>query len=179
VSFASLSRRVCALSAWAILVGQAVVSCSSNSSRPAELGGCVVTGDAACTTPDPGGGGGSGPGGDSGAGEGGVVQDTAAGCGVAQELLASQNTSCVPCVMGTSGTGNGCCGADSACSAQTACLNLLQCMVGCSLTDISCQNTCENNNPNGVQAYNEFAACLSQNCSPECPTLPTGGTTDF
>jgi hypothetical protein len=181
VSFVSRSGRICALAVWATIVGQAVVSCSSNSARPAELGDCVKTTDAACPTPDPGGGGGGGPGGlhDSGASDGGAVEDTASGCGTAQALLASQNTSCVPCVEGTSGTGNGCCGADATCSAQPACLNLLQCMVGCSLTDATCANTCENNNPNGVQAYNDFAACLSLNCSPACATLPQGGTTDF
>ena len=30
-----------------------------------------------------------------------------------------------------------------------------------------------------VQAYNDFAACLATNCTPQCPTLPTGGTADF
>ena len=144
---------------------------------PPELGDCVKTGDAACTTPDPGGGHGAGPGGDSGTSDTGVI---VSGCGTAQELLASQNTSCVPCVEGTAEAGgDGCCGADMVCSAQAACTNLVSCMVGCSASDTTCQNTCENNNPNGVQAYNDFAACLATNCTPQCPTLPTGGTADF
>lgn len=164
---------------WAAVVGQAVVSCSSNSARPAELGNCVVVGDAACTTPDPGGGGGAGPGDGGSSSDTGTGVEGASGCGTAQELLASQNTSCVPCVEGTSGTGNGCCGADMACSAVAACTNLLSCMLACAATDTTCQNTCENNNPTGVNDYNEFAACLATNCSPQCPTLPTGGTADF
>ena len=179
VSLVSRSGRIFAVGAWALLVGQAVVSCSSNGARPAELGDCVKTGDASCPVPDPGGGGGGGPGGgDSGAvGDTGVVPS---GCGTAQNLLAAQNTSCAPCVDGTNEAGSdNCCGADTACSAQSACLELLQCMVGCSSTDVTCQNTCENTNPNGVTAYNEFASCLAQNCTPECPTLPTGGTGDL
>ncbi|MGD0523855.1 MAG: hypothetical protein ABSE49_01855 [Polyangiaceae bacterium] len=165
--------------AWAGLIGHVVVSCSSNSAIPPELGDCVKVGDAACTTPDPGGGGGSGPGGGDSGGAGDTGSVTS-GCGTAQALLASENTSCVPCVEGEAEAGgSGCCGADMACSSQTACLNLLQCMVGCSASDTTCQNTCENTNPNGVAAYNDFAACLAQNCSPQCPTLPTGGTADF
>lgn len=181
MSFVSRSGRICALAVWATIVGQAVVSCSSNSARPAELGDCVKTTDAACPTPDPGGGAGGGPGGlhDSGAGDGGAVEDTASGCGTAQALLASQNTTCVPCVEGTTPGTSGCCEADLACSGQSACTGLLSCMLTCASTDVTCQNTCENSNPNGVQPYNEFAACLVTNCSPECPTLPTGGVGDF
>jgi hypothetical protein len=178
VSFVSRTGRVCALAAWATLVGQAVVSCSSNSAYPPELGNCVPTGDASCTTPDPGGGGGSSPGGgDSGTGDTGI---TVSGCGTAQNLLASQNTSCIPCVEGEAEAGgDGCCGADQACSAISACTNLLSCMLGCAATDVTCQDSCENTYPTGVNAYNGFAACLSQNCSPQCPTLPTGGTADL
>ena len=178
VSIVSRSGRVCALAAWATLVGQAVVSCSSNSANPPELGDCVRTGDAACTTPDPGGGGGSGPtNGDSGTSDTGT---TVSGCGTAQNLLASQNTSCVPCVLGEAEAGgDGCCGADQACSAQTACTQLVSCMLACGASDTTCQNQCESTYPNGVNAYNDFAACLTQNCTPQCPTLPTGGTADL
>jgi hypothetical protein len=172
-----LRRLVIAASAG--VVGQVVVSCSSNSAIPPELGNCVKVGDAGCTTPDPGGGAGGGPGGGGDSGTGGTGGGTT-GCGTAQTLLASQNTSCVPCIEGEAEAGgSGCCGADMACSSQTACLDLLQCMVGCSASDTTCQNTCENTYPNGVGAYNDFAACLAQNCSPECPTLPTGGTSDL
>lgn len=172
--------QILAGAAWATFVGHAVVSCSSNSARPPALGDCVKVGDAACTTPDPGGGGGSGPGGGGDSGGTGDSGGSVTGCGTAQSLLASQNTTCVPCIEGTGEAGaSDCCMADSVCSSQSACLGLLQCMVGCAATDTTCQNTCENNNPNGVQAYDDFAVCLSTVCSPECPTLPTGSASDF
>ncbi|HEY3821674.1 MAG TPA: hypothetical protein VGL81_31120 [Polyangiaceae bacterium] len=182
MSLVSRTGRICGFfiaASWVPILGQTVVSCSSASARPAELGDCVRVGDAACTTPDPGGGSGSGPGGngDSGASDTGSV---ATGCGTAASLLGSQNTACVPCVEGTGEAGmSDCCMAALACSGQSACTGLLQCIVACASTDTTCQSTCQNNNPNGVQAYDDFAACLSTNCSPECPTLPTGNAIDF
>lgn len=178
MSFVRCIRTLGILAGWSTVVGLSVAACSSNSDRPPELGNCVKVGDAACTTPDPGGGGGAGPtGGDSGVGDTGT---TVSGCGTAQTYLLSQNTSCVPCVEGEAEAGgDGCCEADIVCSGQTACIDLLQCMVACPAGDTTCQNTCESTNPTGVNAYNDFAACVTQNCTPECPTLPTGGVADL
>jgi hypothetical protein len=168
-------RLIGASAAWATGLGLAVLACSSNSARPPELGDCVKTTDAACPTPDPGLGSGVGPG-DGGTSDTGTVDEGVSGCGTAQNAIVTQNLSCVPCIEGTDGTSIGCCGADLACSAQTDCITLLECMVGCS--GVGCA-TCENNAPAGVQAYNDLAQCISQNCSPQCPALPQAGTADF
>lgn len=141
---------------------------------PPALGDCVKTGDASCSTPVTGGGGGSGPGGgDSGVSDSGVLVDGST-CGVAESEIGVTNTTCIPCIE------TSCCGADTACSGQPACLALLQCMVACAPSDPTCPGSCENQNPTGITAYNDFASCLSSSCTaPECPTLPTGSISDF
>jgi hypothetical protein len=139
----------------------------------------VKTGDVSCSAPDPGGGGGAGPTmGDSGTSDTGSAEGASA-CGTAQEFFVT-NTTCAPCIEGVSGLG--CCGADLGCSqggSASPCITLLQCMLTCTSTDLACPETCENTTPDGVQAYQEFAACLLESCSPECPVLPQPGTSDF
>jgi hypothetical protein len=52
-------------------------------------------------------------------------------------------------------------------------VSLLVCTQGCATTDLTCVPNCENNLwPTGFSAYHDFAACLAQNCTPQCPTLP-------
>lgn len=177
MKFAGRSSRISLLTALGGWLAVVVLACSQNTERPPELGDCVKVGDASCPTPVSGSGGGSGPtGGDSGASDVFTTSDTSTACGTAQDYFTT-NTSCAPCIEGVSGAG--CCGADLACSGQTACLALLQCMLACPSTNVTCADTCETDNPSGVAAYNDFASCLLQNCSPQCPTLPTGGANDL
>jgi hypothetical protein len=153
----------------AVLVG--IVACSAKSARPGELGNCTPTADAGCV-PIVGGGGGS-SGGDAGSGSDApqdAVSADASACGPADALLPVTNTTCIPCV--TLPAPNGCCDADLACALQ-ACLDLIKCTKACALTDTLCISSCENTYPAGVDPYNQLATCMTQHCSPECPTLPT------
>ena len=172
------SNRVVVLAGWVTAIGLAAAACSSETARPPELGDCVKTGDASCGGLGGSSGGGAGPT-EGGTGESGTISDAAGACGTAQTLLPTMNTACIPCIEGTSGTGSSCCEADLACSGVGACTQLLQCMVACASGDVTCANTCESMQPTGVTAYNDFAQCLASQCSPECPTLPQGGTADF
>jgi hypothetical protein len=173
----SLSRRIFAPAALAAGVGLVVPACSAASARPPVNGDCVKVGDAGCSTPDPGGGAGSGPTtlADSGSP---APAETGSSCGVAEGLFTT-NTSCLPCIEGQTAGDLGCCQADEACSEQAPCFALLQCVLACPANDSTCAATCENSNPNGVQAYDDLSACLTLECSPQCPTLPQGGTADF
>jgi hypothetical protein len=137
---------------------------------PPFSGGCVpVDGGPPCTTTTPAGGSPSGPGGgDSGGVDGGDLESGVLGCGSADGLLTIANTACGPCIQG------GCCQADGACTGQ--CLQLLQCMLSCAQNNTysaTCTNGCADRYPDGVSAYNDFAGCLSNQCTyPECPMLP-------
>jgi hypothetical protein len=169
-------RRLCVPPVLAGL-GLVVLGCSAASDRPPEEGDCIKTGDASCPTPDLGGGGSTGPAqGDSGAIT--VTEEAATTCGAADGLFTT-NTSCVPCIEGQTAGTFGCCQADQACSAQASCLALLTCMLSCTSIEPNCPDACENTNPGGVQAYDDLSSCLTLECSPQCPTLPQGGTSDF
>jgi hypothetical protein len=172
----SPSSRIFVPATLAIGVGVVIPACSAASARPPDEGDCVKVGDARCSTPDPGGGGGAGPTmGDSGSP---ATVDSGSTCGVAEGLFTT-NTSCLPCIEGQTAGDFGCCQADEACSNQAPCFALLQCVLGCPANDSTCAATCQNSNPNGVQAYDDLSSCLTLNCSPQCPTLPQGGTSDF
>jgi hypothetical protein len=147
-------------------------ACTSASTQPPQLGDCVKTGDASCADPNTGGGGG----GPSSGGEGGTASSSGSGsssgatCGDVSGLVGTQNLDCAPCIDGTLEGGSlNCCQAATACGND--CQTLLTCITPCASGDTTCVGTCENNTPAGVGAYNDFAACLSQNCTPECPTL--------
>jgi hypothetical protein len=157
----------------ALGLGIAVPACSSDHSHPGELGNCIPVADAGCTPPAPGGGVGGGP------PDGGQGTDTGAsgGCGTTQDLPAqavaslTQNVDCVPCIEMQEP--NGCCASDQACAAIPDCLGLLDCMVPCS-TNTTCISACFNMFPTqgATAAYHDFASCVSNTCSPECPILP-------
>lgn len=120
-------------------------------------------------------------GGDSGTSETGVESEGGS-CGIAPTYLQATNTACVPCVEGTSGSGDlGCCQASAACSALSECLTLVQCMLNCGTANTTCQNGCEGALSSSViGTYESFASCVNTTCAfPECPTLPTGGVADF
>jgi len=104
--------------------------------------------------------------------DGGVSSDGATSCGAAGSLVSTQNTTCLPCIVGS------CCGSDQACSGLPACLTLVQCMQACQSTDQSCISSCANSSPTGQSAYNDFSQCLGVQC-PGCPGLPEQGIADL
>ncbi len=155
--------------AWAACLA---LACSNENDHPPDLGNCVPVGDASCKTAITGAGSGTGPGGEDGGLDGSQAGD-ASGCGVADTLLTITST-CESCIQGS------CCLADQACTGD--CLNLLECMLNC-MGDPTCINVdCDGPYPLGSAAsngYNDFRACLSGPCSPECPTLPSPTSGDF
>jgi hypothetical protein len=156
--------QVALLASGAALVSMASGACSS-SSHPPEAGDCIGTPDAACSVVTSSGGGSGAPHGDGGSGSDTGGGEAASGCGTAGTLVATSNIECAPCIT------TSCCQADQDCSNDPSCLAILQCTAGI--------NACESSNPKGVADYNDFAACLLQNCNPMCPTLPQSTTGDF
>ena len=147
-------------------------ACSSSSApRPGELGDCHPIGDAGCT-PITSSGAGGGPT-EGGSGDGAPSDAAATACGT---IPGGFQSACTACIQGLAP--DGCCGANLACQSQPACASLLSCAQGCNGAS-SCVGTCEQNFPDGTAAYTEFAQCLTNVCSPECPTMPTGPFTDF
>jgi hypothetical protein len=76
------------------------------------------------------------------------------------------NAQCVPCITSS------CCLASTACTGQ--CLQLVTCAQ--TATGIS---ACEASYPQGITGYNDLSACVTQSCTPQCPTLPTPTTGDI
>ncbi len=153
-----------------------VGACSSQATKhPALLGDCIPTDGAPCSVPS----GGTGAGSQSGGGaQGGSSSGSVAGCGLADQHLQTSNVTCVPCVVGGSDAGptglTDCCQSDLDCTTNT-CVPLIDCALGCSgsLDPTSCLTGCENAaTAAAVGAYRDFANCVLQNCSPECPALP-------
>jgi len=168
------------LLAGAIGIAIAAVACSSSSSHPPPLGACTPTDGVPCGS-GPGGGGGTNPGdgGGSSSQDGGATGD-AGTCGGADSLLQS-TAECSACIVsGTSSVGGlDCCAADLACSA-TDCTNVVTCSRSCAVGDTACVGACEGlTSQAGIDAYQDFAQCLSQNCPTICPTLTPGTTGDF
>jgi hypothetical protein len=162
-------------------------ACSDNTALPPPAPDCNGRPDAACSVPPTGGGETTPPNGtnDSGSMVVIVVQnDGAATCGEAETVLTSAAATCVPCIE--SGTGSStrtsCCSASMACSADATCLSILQCAAACPVGNVGCIDGCETTRnlatPTGATNFVDFAQCLQQNCSPQCPTL-TPGTTDL
>jgi hypothetical protein len=151
-------------------VALAVPACWSGTPHPAELGGCVGTPEAGCTTGNGGaGGGGGGSAHDAGADAGSDADDldagldagAAASCGQAASALAA-NAACAPCLaVGPAGNAS-CCPAEVTCSADPSCLSIMQCELTQSCATVPAQ---------GVAAYNVLARCVLAAC-PYCP-LPT------
>lgn len=141
-----------------------LVACSDNSNPPPDYGNCVPVRDASCTVAFGGGGSTTGASSDSGAAPVGTAP-SAATCGGADLLVATNNVYCDPCITGM------CCQADTACTGQ--CESLLQCTLLCMQGDTVCVGTCENNSAvqAGVTAYVDFANCVTANCAGTCPNL--------
>ncbi|HEY1693300.1 MAG TPA: hypothetical protein VGG39_14130 [Polyangiaceae bacterium] len=167
----STAARFLVPAAWAIAC--VVAACTSASTQPPELGNCVKVADAACADPNTGGGGG----GPSSGGEGGTTSSSgsssgAAGCGTVDGLISSvtSNVDCIPCIEGTlDGGGAGCCQAAGACTGD--CVTYASCVQACSAGDTTCIGNCQNQYPTGITNYDQYATCVSQDCTPECPTL--------
>jgi hypothetical protein len=106
---------------------------------------------------------------------GGIVD--APSCGVAATYILTANPECMPCLQGP------CCMADQVCSinpsSSTGCIALLVCMESCGTGQTSCLGGCENVATTGITPYNDLAACISMNCSPECPALPLPTLSDL
>jgi hypothetical protein len=138
-----------------------LAACSASSATPPVLGDCKGEPDASsasCATSTGGGGASSGGGSDSGSGtpDGGEEIDGGS-CGTAGSLLNATNSMCQPC-LDTS-----CCLAASACTGQ--CSSLVTCPAGAIAS-------CETTYPQGVAAYNDLGACITQFCMMQCPPLP-------
>ena len=162
-----LPRPAAAVLGWAVVAA----ACTQAPDLPPPLRDCVPIGDAGCTVATGSGAAGGTPGGDQEAGLADGGEDGVGGCGTADTLLAITNTTCEPCIQGS------CCQADMACG--TACQALIMCVNGCN-SDATCIMNCPNMTPTGVQAYEDFAACVNGMCmSPECPTLQSLVQTDF
>ena len=164
------------LASLAFFAGTLVAACSANETpRPAQLGDCVPAHDARCPDPLVSGGSGSGPGaGDASPGDGGAIFDADAGaCGIGAILVTTSNTTCGPCLTGL------CCMANQQCSANASCVGLVECLALCAAGDLACITTCYGQQPAGVSGYNDFAQCVQQNCSPECPSLPQTTLSDL
>jgi hypothetical protein len=170
----------------AFIAAAVAMACSGNApDRPPELGNCTPTVDAGCKIAVTGSGGGGSPGGeDGGMEEGGEGGTGNLGCGVADSLITPANAmSCDKCIQGAPDSPNpaaNCCQADMFCTDD--CLNLLRCIVSMCVgnpLETTCIMQCTTMYPNGVAGYQGFADCLSMNCSPECPSLPSTNPTDF
>ncbi len=85
-------------------------------------------------------------------------------CGTAGGLLNATNSQCQPCIE------TSCCLAASACTGQ--CLSLVTCPSGSIAS-------CESTYPQGVAAYNDLGACITQSCTAQCPSLPTATAGDI
>jgi hypothetical protein len=160
-----------AAAAWAT-----AVACSSKvPSHPPAIGDCIAANDAGCDLAGGAAGGGVFPGGrDASAVEGSVAGFDAGSCGIAATLIATANVNCVPCVEMEAN----CCLADQACSIHSDCIALLECAEMCAAGDPTCLGLCENQYPGAVTPYEDFAACITRNCTRECPTLPQAAPSD-
>ena len=61
------------------------------------------------------------------------------------------------------------CGSQTdACDASPMCVALLKCALACPSGDAACQQTCANQNPQGVAPLNAFLSCFKNSCGTEC-----------
>ena len=148
-----------------IALGGLLASCSENHTKqPGELNGCTPIDDASCGTSIIGGGSMQGPG-DSGAtSDADASGSTQAGCGNADSLVNAMNVmTCEMCARAN------CCTADQACGLD--CQALLVKVQACAQGDTACVMAGEQLYQAALTAYQDFANCLSMQCSPMCPTL--------
>ncbi|MBI5535511.1 MAG: hypothetical protein HY898_22465 [Deltaproteobacteria bacterium] len=98
-----------------------------------------------------GGAGGSGGSGGTG-GSGGSTN-----CG-----FTSQTPACETCLQSY------CCAKGYACSINNDCIDLFNCIVGCSAGDTVCTDGCGNSYPNGISLFNDFINCIDTSCGTQC-----------
>jgi hypothetical protein len=154
-------------------LGSGFLACSSKAPvHPPALGDCIPTQEASCGDPSGAVGSGLVPRGDAGAGTDAQQQASDAACGSGATLIGTANVECSPCIQGS------CCMVDLACSSQSGCLALLACAEACAPGDQACLGNCENQWPAAVTTYDDFAACIGMNCSPQCPALPQTAPSD-
>jgi hypothetical protein len=73
------------------------------------------------------------------------------------------NATCDQCIA------THCCTQFHACAAEPQCKPLITCVENCANGDNACNNTCEQQYPNGVQPAEGAANCFDQNCKTACP----------
>jgi hypothetical protein len=159
-----------------VAAGIGFPACSSKAPvHPPALGDCIPTPDAPCGDPSGAIGSGVAPHGDAGGGAdaGEQVLDASA-CGSAATLIATANLQCLPCIEDQAN----CCMVDLACSIEPGCVALLACAEACAPGDQTCLGNCENQWPAAVTTYDDFAGCIGQHCSPQCPALPQTAPSD-
>ena len=152
-----------------------VAACNDDPTLPPLAPDCNGGKDAGCAVAIVGGGSSTAPAGQNeDAASQVTVFDGATSCGAAVMMLTTATApSCVPCVVsGTSSTtGTDCCAADLACSTSIACLSIVACANLCQAGNAACVSSCVELNPVAADAFDQFAQCLVQNCSPECPKI--------
>jgi hypothetical protein len=160
---------------WASIVMVGWLACSSESPRPAALGGCTPVGDAGCSNAVTGGGSGSGPGGEAGGASDGASGESAAGCGEILVTTTTGNQTCGSCLEAN------CCLANAACSDLGSCLTLEECTLACG-NSATCVSNCFTGTTSAAQsAYDDLSACLSStvNGCTGCTALPLQSGADF
>jgi hypothetical protein len=165
-------RSPLSLAAASVSVLSILASCVASPSHPADLGGCTGDGKVPCL-PVGLGGGGTGPlPSDDGSDAATGFTETGDGgsCGSADQHLTTDNPACVPCIV------QFCCPADTACSADPNCVNLVLCAQGCEANNANgnasgCVETSCTQSMSSTQNYEDFAACVQMNCT-SCPLLP-------
>jgi hypothetical protein len=162
-----------AWSAWCLVA----IACSSTTALPPGIPDCQGGKDAHCSV-QTGAGGAASAGGTGGAEDSGTTTTTTTTtgqCGNAGTLLGATSPACEPCIetgLG-SATGANCCPSDLACSMNTACESILDCiMLSCTAGNGSCIETCINMSmsTSGAADFMDFTGCTLLNCS-SCPVL--------
>ena len=133
------------LQASAVTVLLVILACSSNGTRPSELGDCVPVDGSTCPTTVIGGS--SSGGNDAGA--------DGASCSVS-----AGGSQCGVCAT------TSCCSDLEQCANSTDCTNLLSCEDGCR-GGASCVTACQNQFPAAVSTLQVFSSCLTRDC-PVC-----------
>lgn len=164
----------------AAIAGLVPSACSQPAADPPQLTDCIGTADASCNpVRGPPGGGITVHGDASTELDAPLTEDLEGGsCGEADLMIASNASpafpACAPCITAAPGSGAAnCCPADSACSGDSGCLTILQCVLMC-IGKPGCVQGCEGLSQSSVPNYDGFASCLAQTCSTQCPSLSQG-----
>lgn len=123
---------------------------------------CLGIGAVACSSDsdDGGGGGGSGTGGGSSTGGtsgGDAGTDSGDQCG---DFCTAPT--CCDC------SASQCTTEYDSCRCEPDCIELIECLRDCAMTDQACQNACFDGHPTGKPIYTALEACASFFCTSEC-----------